>query len=90
MFKFELNKEKSDKNFQIYECEIEDARLTIIKWTTCSVFVKREVYDESHTYLWYMELGNHTPATFTDAKRLAEKMYDIVLWYKPLSLWNEQ
>lgn len=89
MFKFELNKEKSDKTFQIYECEVEDTRLTIIKWGTMSVFVKRQIYDGTN-YLWYIEISDHTPTKFTDAKRLAEKMYEIVLWYKPLQLWKEQ
>ena len=44
-----------------------------------SVFVKRQIYDEVHTYLGYIEIADHTPTKFTDAKRLAEKMYEIVL-----------
>lgn len=94
MLKFEINKEKSDSHFKTLECEINnDIRFTIIQWKDgnkqVSVFARRYVYDELRNYLGYIEIWEHRCKTLPEAKRLAEKMYDIVLWYKPVELWKE-
>lgn len=91
MLKFTVNKDKSDKQFKVSECIIDDTRLSIIEskpsWYM-SVFVKREVFNEDGTRGWYIEIWDHSPRNYTDAKRLAEKIYDITLWYKPIR-WKE-
>ena len=89
MLKFKLNKERSRGWYETYECELENARITIMVWDAISVFVKRSVYDVPSDYQWYIEIGDHRCKTFSQAKHLAEKMYDIVLWYKPIELWKE-
>lgn len=85
---FKLNKEAS-REYKVFECKLDKTRLTIMQSTTTSVFARREVY-EWNSYLWYIEISNHTAKNFTEAKRLAKKMYEIVLWYKPIQLWKEQ
>lgn len=92
MLTFKLNKEKSDSNFKISECEIKDCRFTIIKWKEAglvSVFVRKDVCDKLWQRIGYIEIWDHRATDWTDAKRLAEKLYDIVLWYKPVELWKE-
>jgi len=83
--KFTLNKSKSDTVFNIYEYEIKNWRLTIIEdkvkksyWT----YARKYTDDE----MWYMEVAWHNAKTFTEAKRLAEKLCDIVTWYKVPSI----
>ena len=93
MLKFVENKEKSDSHFKILECEIDDVRFTIIQWKggekQVSAFVRRFIYDESKNYLGYIEIWEHRCNSLPEAKRLAEKMYDIVLWYKPCDKWKD-
>lgn len=88
MLKFKIIKDKTDANFEVSECITGDVRLTIIKsiksWFV-SVYARRDVYDANHSKLWYIEIWDHSPESYTDAKRLAEKLLDIVLWYKPLT-----
>lgn len=88
MLKFEINKDKTDANFEVSECITGDTRLTIIKgkksWFV-SVFARRDVFDENRSKEWYIEIWDHSPTSYIDAKRLAEKLLDIVLWYKPLT-----
>ena len=86
---FKLNKEASKGDYKVFECTLDNTRLTIIQATTVSVFARRTVH-EWINYLWYIEISNHTAKNFTEAKRLAKKMYEIVLWYKPIQLWKEQ
>lgn len=88
MLKFEINKDKTDANFEVSECITGDVRLTIIKWKKSgfvSVFARRDVFDDKRNKEWYIEIWDHSPESYTDAKRLAEKLLDIVLWYKPLT-----
>ena len=88
MLKFEVNKDKTDANFEVSECITGDVRLTIIKGKKSgfvSVFARRDVFDENRNKEWYIEIWDHSPTSYTDAKRLAEKLLDIVLWYKPLT-----
>jgi len=90
MFKFVLNKEKSDSNYKILECELENCRLTIIQWKEqTSVFVRRYIYSEDKDYLGNIEIVDHRATSLPDAKRLAEKIYDIVLGYKPVDKWKD-
>ena len=89
MLKFIPNKEKSDSNFKILECELENCRLTIIQWKEqISVFVRRYIYEDT-VYLGNIEIVDHRATSLSDAKHLAEKMYDIVLGYKPVEKWKE-
>lgn len=88
MLKFEINKDKTDANFEVSECITGDVRLTIIKWKKSgfvSVFARRDVFDENRNKEWYIEIWDHSPTSYIDAKHLAEKLLDIVLWYKPLT-----
>ena len=86
---FKLNKESSREDLKVFECKLDKTRLTIIQSTTVSVFARREVH-EWNSYLWYIEISNHTAKNFTEAKRLAKKMYEIVLWYNVIQLWKGQ
>lgn len=50
MLKFEINKDKTDANFEVSECITGDTRLTIIKGKKSgfvSVFARRDVFDEN-------------------------------------------
>ena len=89
MLKFKHNKEKSGTDFKIYECEKWDCRLTIMDGKTVSVYVKRTIYDERHSYLGFIELWDHRPTSVLEAKHVAERLLDIVLGYKPVELWKE-
>jgi len=92
MLKFEVNKEKTDASFEVSECIMDDSRVTIIKGKKSglvSVFVRRDVFDENHSKIWYIEIWDHSPESYTDAKRLWEKLLDITLWYKPLKWLKE-
>ena len=86
---FKLNKEASKGEYKVFECILDNTRLTIIQSTTVSVFARRAVY-EWNNYLWYIEISNHIAKNFTEAKRLAKKMYEIVLWYNVIQLWKGQ
>ena len=93
MLKFKVNKEKSNDTFEFIESIKWDSTITIIKsinTDTYGVFARRYVYDNTHLNLWYIEIANHLPKTYTEAKQVAEKMYDIILWYKPPLPWSEQ
>ena len=88
MLKFKINKDKTDANFEVSELENGDVRLTIIKWKKSglvSVFARRDVNDENGYRQWYIEIWDHSATSYVDAKHLAEKLQDIVLWYKPLT-----
>jgi hypothetical protein len=55
MLKFEINKDKTDANFEVSECITGDVRLTIIKWKKSgfvSVFARRDVFDENRNKEW--------------------------------------
>lgn len=85
MLQFDINKEKTDANFQVSEHIDGDCRLTIIKWKKSwmvSVFARRDLYDENHSRDWYIEIADHTPKNYNEAKRMGEKMLDVILWYK--------
>lgn len=89
MLKFKLNKEKSKSvNTKVYDCEIWDTLLTIIESNMYSVFVRRTVY-VNWDYVSFIEIWDHRPTTMLEAKHAAEKLYDIVLGYKPIEIWKE-
>ena len=93
MLKFKVNKEKSNDSYEFMDAEMGDATVTILKSKksiSYSVFATRHVYTDTNKNLWYIEIWNHTPKTYTEAKQVAEKMYDIILWYKPPLPWSEQ
>ncbi len=89
MLKFKHNKEKSDWGFKVYECEEWDYRIIIMEWKTISVYVKRTIYNEKHSYLGFIELWDHRPTSLLEAKHVAERLLDIALWYKPVEIWKE-
>ena len=93
MLKFEINKEKTDANFEVSECFIgDDCRFTLIKDKKSglmSVFVRRDVYWDNHDRLGYIEIWDHSPTNVSEAKRIASKLYDIVLGYKWVTPWKE-
>ena len=92
MLKFKINKEKSDSSFEVSECLVDTARVTIIKGKKnglVSVFVRRDVYDENYSRVGFIEIWDHSPKNYTEAKRIWEKLLDITLWYKPLK-WLEK
>ncbi len=92
---FKLNKEKSDERFEFSECEIKDWRITIIKalenpFPMCSVYVKREMYDEEWSRKWYIEIWNHVASDMEEAKEIAEKIYKTIYDYNLTTTWKEQ
>jgi hypothetical protein len=59
MLKFEVNKEKTDASFEVSECIMDDSRVTIIKGKKSglvSVFVRRDVFDENHSRIGFIEI----------------------------------
>lgn len=78
---FILNESKSDTTFNVYECEIKNWRLTIIEDKVKSAYwtYARKYTDDN---MGYMEVSAYTAKTLSDAEKLAEKLCDIVTWYK--------
>lgn len=82
--------EDKDINYQNWECEIDGGILRILKHKAnpfYSVYARRYVKENGVTQ-WYMEISSQKATSLTDAKNVAEKMYDIVLWYK-VPWWKE-
>jgi len=92
LLQFKENKSKGDELYTVRECEIEDWMLTIIKnekHPFYSVYAKKYVRDENRRMIWYMETSANQATSYHQAKTVAMKLYDIVLWYKPPIPWKE-
>ena len=55
---------------------------------TYSVYVKRYATEWMKSR-WYMEISSQKATSLAQATNIAEKMYDIVLWYKVPWPWKE-
>lgn len=80
-----------DPKYQNWECEIDNWIIRILKNKNhpfYSVYAKRYV-EENWALRWYMEISSTKATTLWEAKQIAEKMYDIVLWYKVPWPWKE-
>lgn len=88
-----LFKEVKDKdpNYRNWECKIDEWMMRILKNTNhpfYSIYIKKYVREEWRV-VWYIELSSNKAETLLWAKQIAEKMYDIVLWYKVPEPWRE-
>lgn len=90
--KFKLNKLSSTDMFEVLENETKEYRVTVIKDKrndTYGVYVKR--YVKVNWWIQgFIEISDHLATNLTEVKHVAEKMVDIVLWYKVPTPWNEQ
>jgi len=80
-----------DAKYKNWECEIEWGIVRILKHKDhpfYSVYARRYV-QENDIAQWYMEISSQKATNLWEAKEIAEKMYDIVLWYKVPWPWKE-
>ena len=90
MLLFKETKDK-DPNYKNWECKIDDWMIRILKnqyHSFYSVYARRYV-KEDDIIQWYMEISSQKATTLAWAKQIADKMYDIVLWYKVPEPWRE-
>lgn len=88
-----LFKEVKDKDpdYRNWECEIEEWMIRILKNKNhpfYSTYIKKYVREEWRV-VWYIELSSNKAETLVWAKQIAEKMHDIVLWYRVPDPWRE-
>ena len=81
----------SDKWYKIWQADIELWHIQILKnkrHEFYSVYIKKAI-KEDNKETGYIELSSHKATNLWQAKQIAEKMYDIVLWYKVPWPWKE-
>lgn len=81
----------NDPNYRNWECNLDDGIVRILKNQNhpfYSVYIKHYSM-ENKRIVWYIEISSNKATTLAWAKKVAEKMYDIVLWYKAPEPWRE-